>query len=88
MFILSHSSRVQLFATPQTIDHQALLFMGFFRKDYWSCLPLPSPGHVPGPETEPMSPESSALAGRFFTTESPGKSSEPDNARINLIMHG
>ena len=51
-------------------------------------MPLPSPGHVPGPETEPMSPESSALAGRFFTTESPGKSSEPDNARINLIMHG
>ena len=35
-------------------------------------LPFPSPGDLPHPETEPTSP---ALAGRFFTIESPGKCS-------------
>ena len=34
--------------------------MGFSRQEYWSGLPLPSP----------LSP---ALAGKFFTTEPPGK---------------
>ena len=33
-------------------------------------LPFPSPGDLPNPGTEPMSP---ALAGRFFTTEPLGK---------------
>ena len=31
---------------------------------------FPSPGDIPDPETEPMSP---ALASRFFTTELPEK---------------
>ena len=35
-----------------------------------SGLPFPSPGDLPGPRTELTSP---ALAGRFFTTEPPGK---------------
>ena len=33
-------------------------------------LPSPSPGHLPDPGIEPMSP---VLAGGFFTTEPPGK---------------
>ena len=33
-------------------------------------LPFPSSGDLPGPGIKPMSP---ALAGRFFTTEPPGK---------------
>ena len=33
-------------------------------------LPFPSPGDRPDPGIKPMSP---ALAGRFFTTEAPGK---------------
>ena len=33
-------------------------------------LPSPSPGHLPDPGIEPVSP---ALAGGFFTTEPPGK---------------
>ena len=36
-------SRARLLATPWTTDHQAPLFMGFSRQEYWSGLPLPSP---------------------------------------------
>ena len=49
-------SRVQLFATPWTIAYQALPSMGFSRQEYWSGLPLPSPGDLPDPEIEPRSP--------------------------------
>ena len=44
--------------------------MGFLRQEYWSGLPLPSPGYVPDPRIETMSP---ALAGGFFTTEPLGR---------------
>ena len=37
-------SRVQLLATPWTAAYQAPLSMGFSRQEYWSGLPLPSPG--------------------------------------------
>ena len=33
-----------------------------------SGLPFPSPEDLPDPGTEPVSPSSPALAGRFFTT--------------------
>ena len=52
------------------IAHQASLAMEFSRQEYWSGLPFPSPGDLPYPGIKPMSPE---LAGRFFTTEPPGK---------------
>ena len=32
-------NRVQLFATPWTVAHQAPLSMGFSRQEYWSGLP-------------------------------------------------
>ena len=63
-------SRVQLSATPWTVVHQAPLSLGFPRQEYWSELSFPSPGALPNPRIEPTSP---ALAGRFFTTEPPGK---------------
>ena len=44
--------------------------MGLPRPKYWSGLPLPSPGDLPNPGIEP---ESYALAGGFFTTETPAK---------------
>ena len=44
--------------------------MGFPRQKYWSGLPFPPSGDLPEPGIEPESP---ALAGRFFTTEPPGK---------------
>ena len=42
----------------------------FPRQEYWSELLFPSPGNLPDPRIEPMSP---ALAGRFSTAEPPGK---------------
>ena len=44
-WLLSRFSRVQLLATPWTAAHQAPLSMGFFRQEYWSGLPSPSPMH-------------------------------------------
>ena len=57
-------------ATPRTVAHQAPLSMGFPRQEYWSGLPFSSPGHLPDPGIEPVSP---ALVGGFFTAEAPGK---------------
>ena len=53
------------FATPWTVAHQAPLSMKFPRQEYWSGLPFPTPGDLPGPGIESAS---SALAGRFFTS--------------------
>ena len=55
------------------LAHQAPLSMGLSQQDYRSGLPYPPPGDLPNPEIEPKSPESSSLAGGFFTTEPPGK---------------
>ena len=49
-------SHVWLFLTPWTVAYQAPLSMGFSRQEYWSGVPLPSPGDPPDPGTEPRSP--------------------------------
>ena len=59
------------FATLGTIACQAPLSMELLKQEYWSGLPFLSPGDLPNAGIEPMSPE---LAGRFFTTDLPGKS--------------
>ena len=64
--MLSHFSYVQLFATPWTAAHQALLSREFSRQEYWSGMPFLPPGDLPDPGIEPVSP---ALAGGFFSTE-------------------
>ena len=61
-------SCVRLFVTPWTVACQTPVSMGFSRQEYWSRLPLPSPGDLPDLGMEPESPASPALAGRFFTT--------------------
>ena len=58
------------FETSRTVAHQAPLSTGFPKLDYCSGLPFPSPEDLPNQGIEPMSP---ILAGRFFTTEPPGK---------------
>ena len=65
-------SRVQLFAAPWTVAHQAPPSMEFFRQEYWSGLPFPSPGDLPNPGIEPRSPTLQADA----LTSEPCKSSE------------
>ena len=61
-------SRVQLFATPWTVAHQASPSMGFFRQEYWNGLPFLSPGDLPDPGIKPRSPTFQADA---LTSEPP-----------------
>ena len=56
--------------TPWTVACQAPLSMGFSRQEFWSGLPLPSPGDLPDPGIEPGSPTLQADA---FPSEPPGK---------------
>ena len=44
--------------------------MEISRQEYWSGLPLPSPGDLPDSGIKPISP---ALAGGLFTSLTPGK---------------
>ena len=53
--------QLYLFATPWSVANQVPLSLGF--PEYWSGLPFPSPGDLPNPGIEPMSP---TLAGGFF----------------------
>ena len=62
-------SRVQLFATPWTVAHQAPLSMGFSRQEDWSGLPFPSPGDLPKPGIGPRFP---ALQAEALSSEPPG----------------
>ena len=56
--------------TPWTVAHQAPLSIEFSRQEYWSRLPLPSPGDLSYPGIEPGSP---ALQADFLPTELRGK---------------
>ena len=49
-------SCVRLFVTLWTVAYQAPLFIGFFRQEYWSGVPFPSPEDLPDPGIKPMSP--------------------------------
>ena len=57
-------SCVWFLATPWTVAHQAPLFMGFSRQEYWSGLPFPSPEESSQPRDLT---QISCIAGRFFT---------------------
>ena len=76
--VLSHSVVSLLWPYGLTIACRIPLSREFSRQEYWSGLPFPTPGNLPGPEIKLVSP---ALAGEFFTTESPGK---PSNGKIHL----
>ena len=41
---------------PQQGAHHAPLSMGFSRQEYWSGLPFPTPGDLPDPGIESVSP--------------------------------
>ena len=64
-------SHVQLFVTLWTVGCQAPLSKEFPRQEYWSGLPIPFPRESSQPGIKPATPVSPALAGGFFTTESP-----------------
>ena len=66
--MLSHFSRVRLFATLWTVARRAPLSMGILQARILEWVALLSPGDLPNPGIEPASLMSPALAGRFFTT--------------------
>ena len=76
--------RVRLSVTSWTVARQAPLPVGFFRQEDWSGLPFPHPGDLPDPGVGPASPASSALAGGFFITESPGTPLRNHYTRIKV----
>ena len=53
-----------------TIARQTPPFVGFSRQEYWSELPFPPAGDLPGPRIEPRSP---ALQAGSLLSEPPGK---------------
>ena len=55
---------------PRTVAYQAPSSIDVSRQEYWSGLPFPSPGDLPDPGVEPMSP---ALQADALPSESPGK---------------
>ena len=58
-------SLVWLFATPWTIVYETPPSMEFSEQENWSGLPFPSPGDLPNPGIEPVSP---ALQADAFIT--------------------
>ena len=66
--MLRSFSRVQLFVTLWTVAHQAPLYMGFSRQEYWSGLPfaMPSTGNPSDPGIVSCV---SCIAGIFFAAE-------------------
>ena len=72
---------------PMDCSPPAPLSMELSRQEYWSVLPFPSAGDLPGLRIKPRSSAFPALAGGFFfTTEPPGKPSiEMDNLIIKNI---
>ena len=75
--VLSPFSHVRLFVTPLTVAHQAPLFVGFSRQEYWSVLPFPSPGYLSNPGIKPWSP---TLQTYSLPSEPPGIPRNDTNA--------
>ena len=67
--VRSYSVTSDSFATPWAVARQAPLSVGFSRQEYWSGLPFPSPRGSSRRREQIVS----CTAGRFCTTESPGK---------------
>ena len=60
VLVQSPFSHVRLCATQWTVAHQAPLPMGFSGQEYWSEFSFPSPGNLPDPGIEPVSPTSTS----------------------------
>ena len=53
-------SHVPFFVSPWIVAHQASLFMGLFRHEFWNEL-FPPPGACPNPGIKPAAPTSPEL---------------------------
>ena len=83
IILISSLNRVQLFATPWTVAHEAPPSVEFSRQEYWSGLPFPSPGDLPGPGIEPRSP---ALRADALPSEPPEKPSLQGGAQSHIPL--
>ena len=72
LFVFSYHLSKSLSHVPLCDPMDCSLSMGFSRQEYWSGLPLPPPGDLPGPGIEPRSP---ALQADTLPSESLGKPS-------------
>ena len=61
-------SQSNSFVTPWTVARQAPLSGELSRQEYWSGLPFPPSGDLPGPGIKTAFLASPVLAGGFFTT--------------------
>ena len=70
----------RVFATLWTVAHQAPLSMGFSRQEYWSGLPRPPPGDLPGPH---LMSHVSCIGKQvsFFTTSATWEALREDTAK-------
>ena len=75
--MVHHSVMSNSSVTLWTEACQAPLSIGLSWQEYWSGLPFPTLGDLPGPGIEPVYPVALALAGGFFTTEPSGKPYKP-----------
>ena len=66
-------SGVQLFTPPWTAARQASLSLEFSRQEYWSGLPFSTPGDLPDPGIEAMSPAPPAWQTDSLPLAPPGK---------------
>ena len=80
--MLSHSVVSNSLLPPWTVAFQAPQSMVVSMQEYWNELPFPPPRDLPNPGIKPMSPTFPALAGRFFTTEQPGKPNQGDDITL------
>ena len=64
-------SHVRLFVTPWTAAYQAPPPMGFSRLEYWSGVPLPSPGQFPDQGSNPCPCIGRQILNHWTTREAP-----------------
>ena len=72
--------------TLWTTACQAPLSVDFLRQEHWSRLLCPPPGDLPDLEIKPVSLESPAVAGGFFTTSATVLSDQCKEIEENNIM--
>ena len=65
--------QLSLFETPMDCSSPGSSAHGIFQERILEWIAISSPGDLPNPGIEPVSPESSALPCGFFTTDPPGK---------------
>ena len=69
--------------TPWTVAHQAPLYMGFSRQEYWSGLPCPPPEDLLNSGIKPRSP---AFQADSLMSEPPGKPKNTGADSLSLLQ--